>query len=896
MARDKILLIDGSGYFYRAFYAIRQLSTSSGQPTNAVYGFVNMLLKTIETEKPTHLAIMFDTPKPTFRKLKFPAYKANRSKPPDELVVQIPTIFEAVEAFGIHQMKMEGFEADDLIGTIAKKAVDDGYDVEIITGDKDLMQLVTNNVHLYDSMKDSRIDATKVHEKFGVMPTQVVDLLALMGDTSDNIPGVKGIGEKTAAELLQKFGSLDSLYESLDQVPQAKRRELLETSRDMAFLSKELATVKCDVPMEFEWSQFKYDGPKKAELGSLFKRLEFFQLIKRLGLEVSPEPGASVAPTGQYKAITNEAELTALLADLAKAPFVSVDTETTGLHAHDAKIVGISLSGQAGQAFYIPMGHVVAGTLDRVPGQLDEEVVRKHVKPFLENPQIRKTGQNLKFDWQMLKSWGVDVQGIADDTLLMSYLIDSSGAHNLDALAMKYLSHQNITYEDVVGKGKNQLNFSEADLEKATNYAAEDADVAWQLTDKLLPQIPERGAESLYREVELPLSLILARMEYCGILVDKAKLEAMGRDLEGEMKAVEEAIYKSAGHPFNIQSPKQLGDVLFDELNLPVVKKTKTGRSTDESVLLTLSEKHEICRHILKFRGLAKLRSNYVEGLISEVHPKTGRVHSHFNQTVAATGRLSSSEPNLQNIPVASETGYDIRGVFVAPAGHKLYSFDYSQVELRLLAHMSQDKALAEAFKNDEDIHEATARTMFGISGRDVTPDERRIAKTINFGVVYGQTAFGLSQMLKIPPGQAKEFIEAYFKRYGSVKQFFETILVEARKNGFVSTVLGRRRYLPELNADNRMVREMSERAAINAPVQGSAADLIKKAMIQIDRRLTSEKLKTRMVLQVHDELVFEVPDSEGATIEKLVCEEMTSALPLSVPLKVDMTVGAAWS
>ncbi len=894
MARERILLIDGSGYFFRAFYAIKSLSNSKGFPTNAVYGFVNMLLKTLETEKPKYLAIAFDTGRDTFRKERYPAYKANRSAAPDDLKVQIPVIFKAVDAFGIHRLEKIGFEADDLIGTIAKRAVEDGYDVEIITGDKDLMQLVNDSVSLYDSMKDKRINADAVKEKFGVLPHQIVDLLALMGDSSDNIPGVSGIGEKTAAELIQKFGSLDNIYESLEQIPQAKRRETLKAEKEMAYLSQELATVKCDVDIPLEWNSFKYDGPNKPELCDVFQDMEFYQLIKRMGLEPTTEDGVTKGnQSSEYVTIRTATELTALLTKLSTAPIVSVDTETTGLHPHDAKLVGVSLSAASNTGFYIPIGHVELGTTQLQGGQIDGETARHLLKPFLESSTPKKTGQNLKFDIQILRAWGVDLGGVEHDTLIASYLIDASGAHNLDALAMRYLGHQTTAYSEVTGKGKAQINFSEVAIDKATAYSAEDADIAFRLTEKLEPLLKERDCEKLYQDLEMPLSQVLAAMEYAGIQVEKNKLEVMGRDLEAEMKTIESKIYEAAGAPFNIQSPKQLGDVLFDKLLLPVIKKTKTGRSTDESVLQALSEKHQICENILKFRGLAKLRSTYVEGLISQIHPATGRVHTHFNQTVTATGRLSSTEPNMQNIPVAAETGYNIRSVFVAPPGHTLMSADYSQIELRILAHMSQDPGLSKAFANDEDIHEATARFMFNVT--DVSPEHRRIAKTINFGVVYGQTAYGLSSMLKISPGEAKGFIDSYFARYSHVKQFFQTIIETARTTGYVSTMLGRRRYLPDLKADNRMTREIAERAAINAPVQGSAADLIKIAMLNIAKRLKQERLASTMLLQVHDELVFEVPDAEIPSMRALIRDGMENAMHLSVPLKVVVGEGRNW-
>ncbi len=889
-AKERIIIIDGSGYIFRAFYAITRLSTSKGLPTNAVYGFVNMLLKVLEDEKPTKLAITFDTAKPSFRKDLFEEYKANREKPPEDLIPQFELIQRAVDCFGIERLEAEGFEADDVIATLAEQAKKDGYQVEIITGDKDLMQLVGDSITLYDTMKGKRIGAKEVFEKFQVRPEQVVDVLALMGDSSDNIPGVAGIGPKTAAELISQFGTLEGIYNGLDQIKQEKRRQTLADQREQAFLSQQLATVRRDVPLEISYERMNYTGPRKAELQAFFEELEFSGLLKRFGMSEKKEAFEGA----RYKAVSSIAELRALVEKWAQLPAIAVDTETTSLLIHSADCVGISICGKPGEAYYLPVGHKApGGSEELVVGNLDENETRQVLKPLLENPAIAKVGQNLKYDAQILKRWGIELAGIAADTMIESYLLDPDEPHGLDALALKYLGHSNITYEEVAGSGKSQVSFSEVSIEKAAQYSSEDADVALRLHQMLFPKLREKGLEKLYHEVEVPLINVLAEMEYHGVLVDRPALEKMSVDLEHEMKSAEVEIYRLAGESFNIQSPKQLSKILFEKLGLPVVKKTKTGVSTDESVLSALSADHAICATILKFREYGKLKSTYVDGLLGQIHPQTRRVHTSYNQTVAATGRLSSSNPNLQNIPIGGDPRFDIRSVFVAPPGTELLSCDYSQIELRLLADMSGDAELIRAFQNDEDVHEFTAKQIFGVT--QVSPEQRRIAKTINFGVVYGQTPYGLSQTLKIPPGRAKEFIDKYFARYSGVQAFLQSLAESARQTGFAITRMGRRRNIPEISSQNRMRREMAERTAINTPLQGTAADLIKAAMVSIARKLKAEGLRSRMIMQVHDELIFEVPQGEKALMEELVLAEMSSAMSLKIPLKVDAGWGMNW-
>jgi DNA polymerase I len=894
-AQRKIIVIDGSSYFFRAFYAIQRLSTSKGFPTNAIYGFINMLLRVLDVEKPTHLAIAFDTPKPSFRKELYTEYKANRESPPEDLIKQIPHILRAVDCFGIKRIELPGYEADDVIGTIAKRATKEGYFVDVITGDKDLMQLVDDQVTIYDSMKDKRYDSNGVKEKFGVLPHQVIDFLALMGDASDNIPGVTGVGEKTAAELINQFGSLDGIYENLETIKQEKRRETLRAEKTTAYLSQRLATVECDVPVKFSWAEFEYKGPKDQELSRFFEEMEFRGLMKRFNYEpsVSGEATASFS-NKNYTTIATSSQLKKLVGELKKKKILAVDTETTSLTIQDAKLVGVSLCAKAGKSYYVPIGHVEKGQPETlVSGQMDSGEARELLKEILEDPKVFKIGQNLKYDLQVLKRFGIDVAGVVGDTLLESYLLDPDQPHNLDFLAERYLQHKNISYEEVTGKGKAQISFAEVSIDRATEYSCEDADVTLRLHEKFLPELKTKQVEKLYEEVEVPLVQILADMEFQGVLVDEKKLQKMSEALLEESAEVESKIYECAGETFNIASPKQLSHILFEKLKLPVIRRTKTGISTDEAVLTELKDKHKICALILKSRELLKLKSTYVDGLLHQIHPETRRVHTSYNQTVTATGRLSSSNPNLQNIPTGEGSGYDIRSVFVAPSGTELLSADYSQVELRLLADMSGEKELLRAFENDEDIHTYTGKLIFKTD--KIGPEERRVAKTINFGVVYGQTPFGLSQTLKVSPGEAKKFIDAYFERYSGVKKYFQEVLQEARKNGFVSTKLGRRRYLSDLNSQNRMQREMAERAAINAPLQGSAADLIKIAMIRISSRLRESKLQSRMILQVHDELVFEAPAKEKSALESLVREEMEGAMKLKIPLKVDIGWGKNW-
>ncbi len=844
-----------------------------------------MLIRVLEVEKPTKLVVAFDTAQPSFRKTLYPAYKANRLAPPEDLIVQIPHIQRAVDAFQIYRVESPGYEADDVIGTVAKRATKDGFLVEVITGDKDLMQLVDGQVTLYDSMKEKRFDTKGVVEKFGVSPNQMVDFLALMGDSSDNVPGVKGVGEKTAAQLLQQFGSLDKIYKNLDKIKQDKRRTTLHSQKEVAYLSKKLVQIFCEVPLTFSWTDLSYRGPNLKKLEDLFTEFEFQNLLKRFDMK----PKENTFSKGQYICIQTEKALCTAITELKKKPLLSVDTETTSLKIHDATVVGISLSGEFGRAFYVPIHHEDTRREGLV--QLPEEMARRHLKEILEDEAIKKVGQNLKYDLQILKTLGVELKGIVSDTLVASYLLDPEKPHNLDSLAFRFLGHQNISYGDVTQQGK--LSFAEVSIQDATQYSGEDADVTLRLHQKLFPELKKSGLLKLYEEVEVPLVSVLGEMEYRGVAVDEKRLRKMSTDLEKEIEAVQSEIFELAGGAFNINSPKQLSHILFDKLGLPILRRTKTGASTDERVLTELSDKHAVPNRIVKFRELGKLKSTYVDGLLAEIHPVTRRIHTHFNQTVTSTGRLSSSEPNLQNIPDNPDYKYTIRSVFIAPPGMELLAADYSQVELRILAHMSEDGELLRAFENNEDVHEVTARSIFG--SNSVTAEQRKIAKTINFGVIYGQTPYGLSQQLRITPKDAKAFIDSYFNRYSGVKKFLQKVISQTTETGFVSTLLGRRRFIPEIHSENKMRREMAERTATNTPLQGTAADMIKVAMVRIFHRLKRENLKSTMILQVHDELVLEVPLAEKSHVEHLVRQEMEGALKLKCPLKVDLGWGKNW-
>lgn len=884
--KNTLYLIDGSSYLYRAYFAIKRLSSPTGFPTNAIYGFTQMLLKLLKDYQPHHIAMVFDVGRVTFRTELYPDYKANRSAMPDDLRQQVGPIRDLVRAFNIPVVELEGYEADDLIGTLAVRWEATGGNVVVVTGDKDLMQIVTEQTTLLDTMKNVTSAIPQVFERFGVAPDGVIDILGLAGDTSDNIPGVPGIGEKTAIKLIQQFGSMDSLLERATEVP-GKVGEKLREFAEQARLSRILATIIKDVPYDLHPDQLLAQEPDTERLNDLFKLYGFHTLIKEMTAQATLQ-------TDQYHCVLAPDELEELAQRLEASPAFAFDTETTGLDTHTAELVGISISMQAYEAFYIPLGHRYLG----VPEQLPREVVLDRLRPAFGNPAIRKVGQNLKFDLQVLATAGLMVQGSWCDTMLCSYLLNPSrGGHGLDALSQEHLNHKMFSYDEITGSGKNRICFSEVEVEKATIYAAEDADATWLLHKKLLPLVKERGLDKLLFELEMPLMEIMTRMEQHGVLLDLDYLAQLGNGFGQRMTELEKRIIELAGGPFNLNSPKQLEEVLFERLGLQAGKKTKgkTGRSTDNEVLTGLADEYEIARLLLDYRGLTKLKSTYADAL-ARLTDKNGRVHTSYNQAVTSTGRLSSSDPNLQNIPIRTEDGRRIREAFVAPPGHVILAADYSQIELRVLAHLSADPVFCDAFSRDEDIHTRTASEVFGLFPEMVTSEMRRQAKTINFGIIYGQGAFSLAKQLGVARSVAEKFITAYKERHSGAIAFLDSCISSAKETGYVTTILGRKLPISDINSSNGNLRSFAERNAINYPIQGSAADIIKQAMIGVDRAIRAEGLQSRLIMQVHDELVFEVLEAELEQMQKLVNHEMSQAVALKVPLKIDINHGKNWS
>jgi DNA polymerase-1 len=880
----RLFLIDGSSYIYRAYFAIRHLSNSKGLATNAVYGFVNMLLKVAREQQPDHLAVVFDARGPTFRKELFPEYKANRAHMPEDLVPQVPIIKEVVRAFNMPAIEKEGFEADDIIATLAKKFAAEGLEVTVVTGDKDLMQIVSGRIRLLDTMKDKVSGLEEVAERFGGPPEKVIEVQALAGDSSDNIPGVPGIGEKTAVKLIQEFGSVENLLANLDQV-KGKVQEKLREFGELARLSKKLVTLVDDMELDLDYDNFALGEPNRPALTALFKELEFHKLIQ----EFSSDERA----TGEgYRAVLTEADLVELTAELEEAPRFAFDTETTGLDPTLADMVGLSFAVRPGEGWYVPLAHRYLGA----PEQLGPGLVLERLRPLLTDAGKGKIAQNAKFDLLVLRRAGIEVKGLAFDTMIASYLANPAAtSHGMDALAADLLGYKTITYSEMTGSGKKQIGFAEVEVEKAVVYAAEDADITLRLAGKLEPMLGEAGQEKLFYEVEMPLVEVLADMEWSGVRIDPKFLGGLSKELETKLAALEKEIHQMAGGPFNIGSPKQLGEVLFERLKLTRGKKTKTGWSTDVEVLTKLAEEQPVAARLLDYRSLAKLKSTYTDALPKLIHPQTGRLHTSFNQALTATGRLSSSEPNLQNIPIRTEEGGRIREAFIPAEGNVLVSADYSQVELRILAHLAREAVLTESFEKGEDIHRRTASEIFGVFPEMVTAEMRRQAKTINFGIIYGMSDFGLAKALGIGRKEAQTFIDNYFARYPGVQVFMESKKEEARAKGYVTTLLGRRCAVAEIHSPNRNIRDYAERNAINYPIQGSAADIIKVAMVRIHERLKKEGLQAKMVLQVHDELVFDVPQAELETVRELVRAEMEGAVELDVPLVVDIGVGKNW-
>jgi len=884
----KLYLIDGSAYIYRAYHAIRSLTNSKGLPTNATFGFTRMLIKLIEDRSPEYVVMFFDAKGPTFRHEIYRDYKANRPPMPEDLSIQIPYIKEITHGFNIPVIEKQGFEADDLIGTFRYQAEQVGFFVVMVTGDKDFVQLVTDNAVIWDPMKEKTIDLDAVRDDFGVEPYQMIDVMALSGDASDNIPGVPGIGPKTALSLIKTFGTVERLYERVHTITKKKQHENLVQYKKQAFLSKELVKINIDVPFPFNPENFKYQAPDNTRLSKLFKDLEFRQLQQSF-------PNRSNLAKKNYSAIFDMSALTDLIGRLKKAEMFAIDTETTSKDPMKASLVGLSFSMKPDEAFYIPCAHEYPAA----PAQLELENVLNQLKPVLENPDVKKVGQNIKYDWMVLKRHGINLAGVMFDTMLASYLINpSKRAHSLDQIALDFLDHKTITYKEISGKGQKDVSFAEIPLEKAMPYTCEDADITLMAYHALMPLIEEAGLMELYHNVELPLVPVLMNMEMTGVCVDRDKLMELSKSFEHQLEQLESMIYSIAGEEFNIKSSQQLGRILFEKLKLPVQKKTKkkTGYSTDVNVLTVLAEKHELPEIILRHRTLAKLKSTYTDALLDLVHPETGRIHTSYNQTVTATGRLSSSDPNLQNIPIRTDEGMEIRKAFVPRKDWILISADYSQIELRILAHYAGDDILIEAFKNDEDIHTRTATEVFQVFPSFVTSELRRQAKVINFGIVYGMSPYGLSKELGISQKMAKTYIDNYFARYKGVKRFVDQTVSDARKTKKTSTLLGRIRLLPDINSTNKAVREFAERTAINTPIQGTAADLIKLAMIRVDAALREGGLNSAMLLSVHDEIVFEAPPDELESVKFLVKEIMEGIWDLKVPLKVNLASGNNWA
>jgi len=888
MSQKSLFLVDGSGFIFRAFFALPRLANSKGLPTGAIYGFAQMLDKLVRDMNPPYLAVCFDVKEKTFRHEMYPAYKANRPEPPEDLVPQFDWIHRLVEAFNVAKLTAPGFEADDIIATLTQKALSEGFDrVVLVTGDKDLYQLVSDKVALYDPRKDIWVHPADVKERYGADPVHVADSLALMGDSADNVPGVPGIGEKTAKKLMEQYGSLDSLSAHLAEIS-GKLGEILAAHFSDAVFAKSLIKLRHDVPLNITLEQMRYSKPNVQTLSKIYMELEFTQLLVSLS-------GMESISRENYRLITDEASLKELAGNLARQnkKGFAVDTETTGVDPMKARLVGMSFCCDEKEAFYIPLGHDYLG----VPPQVKFEKALEILSPVLADPQIPKTGHNIKYDWIILEREGIQLAGVADDTMVASYVLNPGRkSHGLDALSREILGHATITYEDVCGKGKTQKTFNEVDLKSACDYAAEDAHVTWLLRNRLIKELVASDLDNLYRQLEVPLIEVLARMEMNGVKVDIPFLRKLSKEMTEELTDLTNRIHEMAGTPFNLNSPKQLAEVLFDRMKLNPVKRTKSGQSTDVSVLEVLAKKHPFPGMILDYRTIFKLKNTYVDALISIVHPQTGRIHTSFNQTVTATGRLSSSEPNLQNIPIRTEQGRRIRRAFVPENGYSLIVGDYSQVELRLFAHEADDENMIESFLRGEDIHKRTASEVLNKSIDEITDEDRRLAKTINFGILYGMSAFGLAQQLDISRTQAQAYIDTHFARYPKVRKWLDETIAKARADGWVMTPFGRRRFLPEINSSDPIQRAAAERTAINTPIQGGAADLIKMVMLSLHRRIAQEKLPYKMILQVHDELVLEVPDSEMEKAVKFIRHEMESVADLKAPLKVDIGVGKNWA
>ncbi len=925
IAENPLILVDGSSYLYRAYHAFPPLTNSAGEPTGAMYGVLNMLRSLLLQYQPSHVAVVFDAKGKTFRDDLFAEYKSHRPPMPDDLRAQIEPLHSMVKAMGLPLLVTPGVEADDVIGTLALEAEKAGHAVLISTGDKDMAQLVTPNVTLINTMNNTILGPQEVCDKYGIPPELIIDFLALMGDSSDNIPGVPGVGEKTAQALLQGIGGLDALYGNLENIATLSFRGAktmaakLEQNKEVAYLSYKLATIKTDVELDLTCADLTVSAPDVDTLQQLFKQYEFKRWLADVeaGVWLENKKGAGAKAAGAaksaiaaetpkalaeaklsqdgYVTILDETTFTDWLARLKKADVFAFDTETDGLDTLTANLIGLSFAIAPGEAAYLPVAH---DYLD-APPQLDRTYVLEALKPLLEDEKALKVGQNLKFDMSLLARYGIEMRGIAYDTMLESYVLDSvGGRHDMDSLADRYLGHKTITFEEIAGKGKNQLTFNQIALEQAAPYAAEDADVTLQLHLAMWPQL-QQSAELLtvFNEIEMPLLPVLSHIERTGVLIDPAILSAHSQELAKRLAELEAQAHELAEEPFNLASTKQLQAILYEKQKLPVLKKTPGGApSTNEEVLAELALDYPLPKVILEYRGLAKLKTTYTDKLPLMINPVSGRVHTSYHQAVTATGRLSSSDPNLQNIPVRNDEGRRIRQAFIAPEGYRIVAADYSQIELRIMAHLSQDEGLLKAFAEGKDIHRATASEVFGVPLDKVTGEQRRSAKAINFGLIYGMSAFGLARQLGIPRGEAQRYMDLYFERYPGVLDYMERTRQQASEQGYVSTLDGRRLYLPDVRSSNGMRRKAAERAAINAPMQGTAADIIKRAMIEVDAWLQGqEKPLVRAIMQVHDELVFEVHESVLEEASQRIRQLMEGSMTLAVPLKVDVGVGMNW-
>ena len=892
MSKPRLFLIDGSALAYRSHFAMikNRLTTSKGFPTGATYAFINSLFKILNEESPEYIGIVFDAPEKTFRHELFEAYKATREAMPDELVEQLPVMFELVKSLGIPVIVKPGYEADDVIGTLALKASKMGLKVYMVTGDKDLMQLVNEDILMYKpgvGQKETEIiDVGEVIEKWGVRPEQIPDLLGLAGDSVDNIPGVKGIGPKRAASLINEFGSLEKIFENLDKVSNEKLRNLLKDGKESAFTSKELAVIRVDVPVELDLNELRLGGKDEKKLMELLEKLEFYSIIKSLKKDKKEEKKKN------YKIVLSLEELKNVVEKVRKAELFSVDLETTSIRPMEAEIVGISLCIEPDSGYYIPVRY--KGKSKNNFGDDDLKVVLEELKPVLEDNRIKKCGHNIKYDMLVFERNGINLRGVDIDTMVAAWIIQpDSHSYKLDNLSQQYLHYTMVPIEELIGKGKkNQITMDEVELNRVAFYAVEDADIALQLVPIFRAEMRATGTEEVFRKIEMPLIPVLMEMEKNGVYVDIDYLKEMSQEISKKIDVLADNIYKVAGVEFNINSPKQLSEVLFEKLGLPRVR----GKSTDVKVLEKLRNQHELPALVLDYRSLVKLKTTYLDAMAQYVNSNTGRIHSSFNQTGASTGRITSSDPNFQNIPIRTDIGREIRKAFKPQkSGWKMMSADYSQIELRIMAHLSKDPELLKSFNEGVDVHTRTAALVYGVSEKDVLPEMRRVAKIVNFGIMYGAGPFRMSEELGIPQEEARKLIEQYFKTYPGINEYIIKTLQEAEKNKFVKTLSGRIRYVYDITSDNYHVREAAKRVAINTPIQGTAADMIKIAMINISRRMKEKSLRAMMILQIHDELLFEVPEEEIETLREVVVQEMENAIKLDVPVKVDVGIGNSW-